>query len=306
MSHPKNQHWVPRFYLRYFATPETYSSNEPQVWIFSKDENDGNESITNIKNICAKRYLYSPKDDAGRRSWELETKLAGLEATLSIIWEQLSEGFVDLGDQTIRKGLSLFIAVMYLRHPETLKEGMDIHTKLVSLFEQAPIRSDGTPDVDSIEVNGETVDIDPSGWNKYRSWGTDEHHRFFADQVQLQATYLAEILIKKRWSIVYTESNQFITTDKPVFKQHQEKERFGFGTEGMLISFPISQRRLLVMDDLHAEPANQYYPLKNGALGAFNYDIWNNGSRFMISGRPIPEVLHEIVSWADFYEVQNV
>ena len=162
------------------------------------------------------------------------------------------------------------------------------------------MRSDGTPNIESVEINGEIFDIDPSGWNKHRSWGTDEHHRFFADQVQHQATYLAEILMKKRWSIVYTESNQFITTDKPVFKQHQEKQIFGFGTEGTLISFPISQRRLLVMDDLHAEPANQYYPLKNGALGAFNYDIWHNGSRFMISGRPIPEVLHEIVSWLTF------
>ena len=218
MNRPKNQHWVPRFYLRYFATPETYSTNEPQIWIFSRDENDGDESITNIKNICAKRYLYSPKDDAGRRSWELETKLASLEATLSIIWEQLAEGFVDLSDQTIRKGLSLFVSVMYLRHPERLKEGMDIYKKLVSLYEQTPIRSDGTPDIESLEVNGKTFAIDPSGWNKYRSWDSGEHHSFFVDQVQHQATYLAEILMKKRWSIVFTESNQFITTDKPVFK----------------------------------------------------------------------------------------
>ena len=112
--------------------------------------------------------------------------------------------------------------------------------------------------------------------------------------------------MKKRWSIVCTESKQFITTDKPVFKQHQEKQTFGFGIEGTIISFPISQRRLLVMDDLHDEPANQYYPFKNGVLGAFNYDIWHNGSRFMISGRSVPEILHGIVSWADFYEEQKV
>ena len=91
-----------------------------------------------------------------------------------------------------------------------------------------------------------------------------------------------------------------------MFKQHPKKQNIGFETEGTLICFPISQQRLLVMDDLHTEPANRYYPLKNGALGAFNYDIWHNGSRFMISGRPIPEVLYEIVSCADFYDAQNV
>jgi len=55
MNRAKNQHWVPRFYLRYFATPETRQTKEPKVWIFSKDENDGDESCPNVKNICSKR-----------------------------------------------------------------------------------------------------------------------------------------------------------------------------------------------------------------------------------------------------------
>ncbi len=285
--------------MRYFTTPETYSTDEPQAWIFSKDDKDGDESITNIKNICTKRFLYSPKNDAGQRNWALETKLEGLESLLSKIWEQLADDFVDLSNPAIRKALSLFVAVMYLRHPDALKEVRDVHKKLVGLYEQTPKRPDGTPDIESIEINGELIDVDVSDWHEYQAWGIDDHQKFFVDQVQHQATNLAEILTKKRWSIVLTESNQFITTDKPVFKQHQEKEIFGVGTEGTVIIFPLSQRRLLVMDDLHDEPANQYYPLKPGALGAFNYGIWRNGSRFMISGRPIPEVLNEIVSWGD-------
>ena len=36
MSKPKRQHWVPRFYLRYFATPQTKETSEPGAWIFSK------------------------------------------------------------------------------------------------------------------------------------------------------------------------------------------------------------------------------------------------------------------------------
>ena len=48
--------------------------------------------------------------------------------------------------------------------------------------------------------------------------------------------------------------------------------------------------------DLHQEPANQYYPLREGIAGPFNMTIWDSSSRFMITGRPIPEVLSEIVS----------
>lgn len=33
-SRSKHQHWVPQFYLRYFATPESRATKAPQVWIF--------------------------------------------------------------------------------------------------------------------------------------------------------------------------------------------------------------------------------------------------------------------------------
>jgi uncharacterized protein DUF4238 len=61
----KHQHWVPQFYLRYFATKETRDSDQPQVWIFSKDHTDSDETLTNVRNVCGKRYLYSPVQPTG-------------------------------------------------------------------------------------------------------------------------------------------------------------------------------------------------------------------------------------------------
>lgn len=51
MSKPKSQHWVPRFYLRYFATPETKETSEPRAWIFSKEE--GPPALTSIRKVGA-------------------------------------------------------------------------------------------------------------------------------------------------------------------------------------------------------------------------------------------------------------
>ncbi len=306
MNRPKNQHWVPRFYLRHFATPNSSNTKEPQVWIFSKDEDDGDETLTNIKNICARRYLYSPKDEKGIRTWVLETKLEQLETAFSKFWTLLADDYVDLSDESIRKSVALFVSIMHLRHPDTLEELPGIHRKIVQFFEQAPKRADGTPDVESIEINGEECEIDTTGWHEYRSWSNGDHHQFFVDVVQSEATYLARLLMKKRWSIVFCDTPQFITSDRPIGKQHQTNQTVGFGTEGTIVSFPLSQTRLLVMDDMHHEPANQYYPLKERAIGAFNYGIWRNGSRFMISGRPIKLVLGEIISWGDNYEAEAV
>ena len=235
----------------------------------------------------------------------METKLWEVENLLSSVWIDLAEDFVDLGNASLRKNLSLFISLMHLRHPDNLKKYFHNHNKIIDLFEQAPIRTDGTPDVEAIEINGKIYEFDPDGWFEYRNWGKDERHLFFVNMIHSNAGFLARLLMKKRWSIITSDSNQFITTDKPVCMQHLTKQIFGFGTEGTIITFPLSQKRLLRMDDMHCEPANQYYPLDNTILGAYNYSLWTNCSRFMITGRPIAQVLTEIVEWADDYERQQ-
>lgn len=77
-NRPKNQHWVPRFYLRQFATPETRERDEAQIWMFSNQDRDTDECLTNIKNVCCRRHLYSPMNDSGQRDWALEEQLADL------------------------------------------------------------------------------------------------------------------------------------------------------------------------------------------------------------------------------------
>jgi hypothetical protein len=206
---------------------------------------------------------------------------------------------VDLGNSTLRKGVSLFIAVMHLRNPAIRSFVAQLHSRLVNTGRELPIKPDGNPDINSIEVDGMSYPFDPSDWQDYRIWDKNDHDRFFVHAIQTEAIRIANLLREKRWSIVFSERDVFVTSDKPVLLGHQSREIFGFGTEGTIAMFPISPSRLLVMDDMHQEPANQYYPLIQSNEGGFNYGIWHNGSRLMITGRPVPEVLREILAWAD-------
>jgi hypothetical protein len=61
------------------------------------------------------------------------------------------------------------------------------------------------------------------------------------------------------------------------------------------VIFPLTPRRVLVMDDRHEQLANQHYPVKLGSVGPLNLLIWRNG-RLLLTGRPVPEVLSELVA----------
>jgi predicted heme/steroid binding protein len=292
----KHQHWVPQFYLRCFSTAETRGSDQPRVWIFSKDDADGNETLTSVRNVCGKRYLYSPIQPDGERNWELDERLDSLESLLGRIWRDVAIDFVSLDDPAIRKGLALFTAVMYLRNPEIRTQVERAHRRLVEFFESITCRADGTPDIQEVELNGQVYEVSTDGWQDFRSWGKNDHDRFFAQTVKSEAAKIAEMLMQKRWSIVCTDHEAFITTDKPVCMMHESQEKFGFGTSGTIVIFPLSPQRLLVMDDMHNEPANQYYPIKEFEAAAYNLMTWRGSGRFLITGRSIPEVLEEILS----------
>lgn len=295
-SRSKHQHWVPQFYLRYFATPDSRGTKAPKVWIFSKHDEDGGERLTHVRNVCGKRYLYTPVAADGQRKWDLDDRLGDVETLLAQVWPELAEGYVPLDDDAVRKGLSLFVALMHLRNPAVREEVERMHERIVALFATAPHRCDGTPDVDEVEINGQVRKVDVSDWHDYRIWGRDDHDRFFADIIQSETGRIAKLLLSKRWSVVCSEEDAFITTDKPVSLYHSECEKFGFGTPDTMVTFPLGPRRMLVMDDMHHEPANQYYPLKDANAGSFNLTTWRGGSRFMVTGRPLPQVLSEIVS----------
>lgn len=297
-GHPKNQHFVPRFYLRHFATPETRATAEAQIWVFSNQESDGDEHLTNIKNVCARRYLYSPMDESGQRVWALEEKLAELEAHLASLWPVLAVELMDFGQDDIRKLLALFVSVMHLRTPEGLRAVEDIHRRLVSLCETAPKRPDATPNVEIVDEAGEARPLDTRGWEQYRIADVNDHRRFFAKMIQAEAVPIAECLVRKRWCTLVADEDAFVTSDRPVSVQHPSREIFGIGTVGSIVMFPLTPRRLLVMDDRHEEPPNQYYPLSGEAVGPLNGLIWRNG-RLLLTGRPIPDVLAELASSAN-------
>jgi hypothetical protein len=121
----------------------------------------------------------------------------------------------------------------------------------------------------------------------------------FVDSIRTNTGHFANALLAKRWSIVFSEEPVFITTDAPVVFSHQTRAKLGYGTPGVHISVPLSPTRILSLDDMHDEPGNQYYPLKEHEPAPFNYSAWVACERFMISPRSTDQVCAEILAWGD-------
>jgi hypothetical protein len=304
MPRAKNQHWVPQFYLRYFAMSDTVETDEPKAWIFSKRNEDGDPVVTNIKNVATGRYLYSPKNDDGSRDWETEEKFQQLESLLATLWPSLANGFVDLGDDsTLRRILALFIATLYLRNRARLRDVKDVHRRLVDFYETIPKDKEGNPLVMEIEYRDKTMPFDTLAYREYKNADADDIRRMFVGQIRSNAIWLAESLLKKRWSVVFSETPVFITTDHPVTIAHTERERFGFKTEGTVVFFPLSPTRILLMDDLNDQPRGYYYPLGDHGPAPFNFVLWRDAGRFMISPRPTDQVCAEMIRCDDAHEI---
>jgi hypothetical protein len=209
---------------------------------------------------------------------------------------------VDLhADASMRKALALFVSILHLRHPKRLSEAEAIHAQIVAACEALPKDEAGRPRIESIEHKGIVTPFDASGWHSYRVFGLEEKKQTFVDGIRQNATHGAKLLMKKRWSVVFSEQPVFITTDTPVTIMNEKREVFGLATPGTRIFFPLSPTRVLMMDDRQDEPGGLYYPLVDGTRGAalFNLTAWHHAERFMISPRHTDAVCAELLAWSE-------
>ncbi|MCE5200768.1 MAG: DUF4238 domain-containing protein [Armatimonadota bacterium] len=299
MNDPVKQHWVPRFYLKYFATPETVNTPKPRVWIFHR--HDGDPVLAGVNDICAQNHLYSPADIDGKHSFEMESRFAQAEALLSRIWPQLATGFVDLSSPSLRKGIALLTSIMLVRTPAMLEQTKKIHDELVSFYETLPKDSLENPRIGEIVFRGRAMSFGATSYNTYKSASGNELQRIFVDHIKYSVGEIATVLLEKRWSVIVADEPVFITTDNPVTYTNSDlaKGTFGLKTKHTVVLFTLSPTRLLTMDDMRNEPSCQYYPLAANNERFFNILLWQNADRYMISSRHPDIVCQEMITAAD-------
>jgi hypothetical protein len=284
----KRNHWVSQAYLKGFAANDAAT----KIWTLSNRHKDGGPERRPIDKVAVKFYLYAPFEREGKRNYDFENKLAELENLFgSPLWQAASSDYVDLENYTNRRAISLLVAVMYLRNPLRFEQWKQQHketTEALSRFSELPTH---------VEINGRRVAVDRESWPSYRDADENELKRAWLAHVG-SAAWLAEELIKMRWSMIASEKRLFVTTDNPVIIVHPSLRFRGLKDPQTAVMFPLSPTRLLVMDNKHGEPANQYYP-ENGIAAYVNGILWRDAIRYMFAHRDPYEIAFEIVRTED-------
>jgi len=204
-----SSHWLPQFYLRQWASDE-----DDKIWVYPVD--GGKPFKTSPRSVAAEKGLYDPTPTTVLNRRDTERQLAEIEATFARVWPNK---FKEAADFETRKNLARFLATLWLRNPSRRPIAAAAHQRV---YGPLGVSTDGSAIQDT-----------------------------FLFTMKANTEWLADILARRRWGILCTDEPYFVTGDSAVVltQGHLPDGSGFFDTPGTQISFAISPRLMLFIDD---------------------------------------------------------
>lgn len=227
-NHVKNQHYVPQFLLKNFA-----SRDEAFIWAYDKNEKYNEQNRIKerpIKKVASEKYFYDKNKNDPESSYEYVLQEVENNSATIIAEIIKTKNIKDLSEEE-RRTLSLFIVTQILRTKGNLLQSESKTERISKHFEEK--WNIKTPDIDSKKV-----------W-----FSTLQKHEIFK-----------EIIMSKIWMLC--ESNDsFLISDNPVTLQNtintnKIRGTLGIDSSGIEIYLPISPSLTICM---LCEKLYQYY-----------------------------------------------
>lgn len=260
------------------------------IWAFPVKA--GDEFCTAPRNIAAQRDLYSfcsPRVDA---------KLSDLESMLGRFWPTLAQERYPV-DQGFRKGIGLFIATLYMRHPAQLARQRRFTASMAKTLNESPKDEAGRTRVNQVEIRGKTYDIDSSELDRYRTATDEEIQNSWGDLILAESGQLAQQLIEKPWTVLVTDEPAFITTDHPVALFNASRDDAPILHPETAIYFPLTPQKLVVINQ-REDSDGHIVKISNGDEAPFNYAIFRSAYQHVFTAWDSVYMLDQICRFADW------
>jgi len=244
MSRVKNQHYVPRFYLKNFC------KKHEQIAVFDKVTQKS--YYTSISNVANEKYFYDDEkvDEATQVNQFLEKYFHPLENRISVLLKDLIESFgknefICL-DQDSRIDLSLYLIYQFARTKEYREQlNQTIKTFTQKVADEFVKQQGGNPEDFEIVTDDKILHVE-------MLLNEDTIDKF------------VEIIYNHIWIFLVNESNlNFITSDHPFVKKknihHPIRSFNGLRSPGIEIAFPLTPKYcLLIAERSFFKPFENY------------------------------------------------
>lgn len=259
MNEPVRQHWVPKVYLRQFATVNTVGDPDPQIHVY--DTSSNREFTTSVNNIVVKRHLYTIGIKKKEKLYAVENVLSLIETEVQPYLKHLANGRNIQSNQKAKYILSIFIATLIVRNPRMLNLLHQTRDKEHPITQNYP--------------------------EEAKKWLTDQDDEgmqiFFSRSILWSAKPLANEILNMKWCLIHANSDEFVTNDNPACVFHANEPSWGIGTPGANIHLAISPKYMLFIgSDIPVEENNTYSMPQEGIRGFNSVIIWQ-AERYLIS-----------------------
>lgn len=265
---PKNHHYIPQFFLKYFSIVDEHGSNN--LWSF--DRATKNYKLRGVKNVAALNKFYTYLHDGKEEN--LEGVFSQAESLAkSVIDKVIKKESID--DQE-KADLAMFLALLKVRVPDFKKwteEGGEKMYKKVNKMTfsnrtqvESMIKRTGKElskkEIDdliefAIDENRYDVKFPPNYWIKI---------------MLSMSLELADLFIDSNWQFYYFDRQYaLVTCDNPVVlvppKEYSRFYGFGQATPGASKIISLTSNIALVIGDVSKNPTIAY-------LESTNKDLW--------------------------------
>ena len=291
-----NQHYVPKVYLRNFATPK---GDEYYVDVYSKEEK--RIFPTNIKNICAEQNLYTLKELEGN---ELPLSVEKFysdyqEPIYSRAYNLLTNDKTVRINQIQRTEIILGVFQFYFRNPLFLQQSAEFHIRILKAqVKREKLKGKTKTTYLNVDYNLEDLDLENIEKELYRTFkeGFKKTHIQAFQELSIKQS---EIVINV-WKL--SEDYDYITSDKPLcLNNNISKGNVNPFEKSQHFYLPLNYRYCVFLyhektkrkDIIHRQ---KVYNLKSTPLNANQFE---NSDRFIIGRRDILEKFiseYEVIS----------
>lgn len=290
MTIAKNQHFLPKFYLRNFVDPDTPAGQEPFLWVFDLSTHEWRRRSP--KNIAALRYYYAYRDESDQLVNLLEPAFNKVETQGAILIRKLQDNVrLTLEEQVIFSSFVALLTVRTPQHRELTKRyaessGQDVINDFIQNLVENPDKFEAARRRHE-EKTGHSIDLNHLKQNP-PSLKPNEAGILTYSIIPFKA--LTERLMGMTWRFYFTENeDKLIICDHPCDLAYPEditEESFrGFFTEGIEFHVPLTPNLIFTAYDGGFDRASGGLLSREDVTG-LNSRMAHRAEQFVVSTKP--------------------